>query len=341
MRCNAPETDGRVVASGDEQLAVRTEGNAVHGPCVPPQRRTDLPARPKIPQADGAVVETGPEEVAAGRDGDTPYPAMRRQYAAELLPNDVQCRDLCLLGGRDPIRLQREQAREMQVAARVCARLRRQLSRLGFAACADRRAALRPRHAGENQGDEKRRDCRTDDLALRSRRGPPTLDDVCNLLAGRSRSVALLLSEPGLGVAQIPSAENKAAIALRVGPLTRPRGETRVLIAPGEIDLQRIDELRHTVREVVDLTQENPFRVPQRLRKLALVDRSIHHRDDQLVQRGGVVELVATVLGGDRVRADNEDECLACLDASLHALSPVRTCSDVGDVDPDLLAEST
>ena len=98
-----------------------------------------------------------------------------------------------------------------------------------------------------------------------------------------------------------------------------------MLIAPLKISLERLDQLLHPNGLVITLPQEHPLRLRHHPRNRPHGRVAVDDRDDPLVQRDRLLQLLETMLGGKRPRADDEDERLARLDPTLPTKSTARS----------------
>ena len=131
---------------------------------------------------------------------------------------------------REPIRLDREEARQLEVSG-VCGLLGEQL-RLRILGRVDGALALDQRENSEATGDGQARHERANDGVEPSARRLPAARDELGLLASRRRPVPVLATQPALGLPQVGAPEQVAAVALRVDPLADAPGKAGMLVAP-------------------------------------------------------------------------------------------------------------
>jgi hypothetical protein len=161
--------------------------------------------------------------------------------------------------------------------------------------------------------------------------------DVLDLELRRRRLLARLPVAPGLGLAQVAAAEEKAGVAPTPIPLARAQPDPRVAPHPVRVDAHRLQELRRRLVEPLVGGEVDPLRMSECLRHGPL-RRSSLHRSDPLAAVGGVLELQPAVRRGERVGTEHEDERVGGVDrAAKLGLVVGRPVGDVLPVDVDLL----
>ena len=191
----------------------------------------------------------------------------------------------------------------------------------------------------DNREDQRNRETngeRADDGAQPLSGGVSTPRDVFRLLAGWSLRVPLMSRKPPLGGAQVFTADQIAAVAPRVEPFSRATGQSCVLVAPLEVDLEGLDQPSHCGHRVILGAHEHSIRVRQGCRQEFVGHIAMDERNDQLVEGDRLVELVATCLQLNRRRTDYKDQGFTSLNPSLYSLPPTGTAKNVS-VYPNLM----
>ena len=334
-----PDARGSVARSGEDALLVGAEDRGGN-PVLVPAERHEPASRGGIRDARGRVAARRQQPPAVPAEGDARDPATvrhgRRDHVRERerAPEHV-------FGLRGPLlvdRLPGEQDAQLRVGLELARRRRRELSRPGRVRVVDRVVSLDPREDGEDHGDRERDPDRGDRDPLPSALRAPARErvlalELCRLGLGLRRDAR----KPVLCFAQVGAAEQQALVVVPQLPLARADKQSRVRADPVEVGLERLDERVDGVVEVVLGAEEDPVPRGELGRDGEAVRIAIEERDDSLPVLERVRQLLAALLGAQRVRADHERERVRGVDPRRDLAAPFGRRRDVLPVGPDLL----
>jgi hypothetical protein len=133
-----------------------------------------------------------------------------------------------------------------------------------------------------------------------------------------------LIRQPGLGLFQLATAQQQAAVATTGFPLTGLDEQPSVQVSAGKVGVQDLDELVNTGLEVGSVQERKPVQLGQCPRDTAVGGLAGKDRDETLRLLGRVVEFGSADFGGDRVRRDDKDDRVCLGDSGADLLHPVR-----------------
>ena len=291
VRRQVPEPDCVVRAAGCEGSAVMADCQGGDDTRMAPERLPDLPMARRVPPPYVGVSGGRGEQLPVGAENDAVTRIGARNWPA-LLVRVGNREDRAAGGGRrrDSIRLEREQACQSEVGGATG--LLGEQPGLRLVRGVDGALALNERQNGQDHGDGQTRGKRADDGVQPAGRRLAAARDELALLAGRRRLVPVLAAQPGLGLTEVGAPEQVAAVALCVGPLADATGQPGVLVAPLQIGFERIHQAINPGRHLVLITQKHPFGLSDRRGQRALWRIPVDNRNDQLVQRHRILDLI-------------------------------------------------
>jgi hypothetical protein len=140
--------------------------------------------------------------------------------------------------------------------------------------------------------------------------------------------------EPSLSRPQVFPAQDKAVIPAVCVPLNGSGEQTRVRAHPGQIGIERADQLTSSFLKIVTVPEENPVQLSEGFRYPVSRYIAMDDRHEAFVIGRCVRDFPAADLRCDRIGCEHEDECMGGLDCSVDRFLPCVSGRNPFPIDP-------